>query len=121
MAGIEVKRSVRKKQSPRRRGRLNPATRKSKIQARRGPRGLRSKNKKAYRRLFHFPQTRGKLVEDVEFSTCSNYHNISINFKDKTCLNFSIETGFFLETDYSDWKTGNQRVIRAWPPLHSKT
>ena len=47
-------------------------------------------------------------------------NNISINFQDKTCLNFSIETGFSLETDYPDWKTGNQRVLRAWRPITSQ-
>jgi len=94
MAGIEVKRSVHRKQSA-------------------------HSKKRAYRKVFHFPQTRGKLVEDVEFSTSCGYHNISINFQDKTCLNFSIETGFTLEPDYSDWKTGNQRVIRTWPMMHS--
>src|SRR5215510_2806230 len=101
MAGTQVKRSVHKKQSARSRGRL------------------RSQKEKPYRRVFHFPQTRGKLVEDVEFSTSTDYHNISINFQDKTCLNFSIETGFTLEPDYSDWKSGNQRVIRTWPVINS--
>ena len=111
MAAIKSKRSVHKKQSvhndqsrPRRsRGRLRS----------------NSNEKKPYRRVFHFPQTRGKLVEDVEFSTSTDYHNISINFQDKTSLNFSIETGFTLEPDYSDWKSGNQRVIRTWPVMSS--
>ena len=119
MAVTQVKRSVHKKQSTRSRGHLNPTTRKSGV--RRGPRWPRSRNNKnkPYRRVFHFPQTRGKLIEDVEFSTSCDYHNISINFQDKTSLNFSIETGFTLEPDYSDWKTGNQRVIRTWPMMHS--
>lgn len=71
------------------------------------------------RRVVHYAQAKGKTVEDVEFSTSSDYHNISINFQDKTSLNLSIETGFALETDYSNWKTGNQRVLRAWRPIRS--
>ncbi|HEY6251862.1 MAG TPA: hypothetical protein VI685_18035 [Candidatus Angelobacter sp.] len=68
----------------------------------------------AHRRVVQFPQAKGKIVEGVEFSTCSEYHSISINFQDKTCLNFSIETGFILKGDHSDWKTGNQHVFRRW-------
>ena len=71
-------------------------------------------------RLNRGPQAKGKVIETVEFSTCPDYHNISINFRDKTCLNFSIETGFTLQTDYSNWKSGNQRVLRIWPQLHNK-
>jgi len=94
MAVTKAKRSVRKKQSP-------------------------PKKLAPFRKLVHYPQAKGKTIEDVEFSTAPGYHNISVNFEDKTCLNFSIETGFTLETDYSDWKTGNQRVLRAWRPIHS--
>jgi len=73
-----------------------------------------------FRKLVQYPQSKGKTIEDVEFSTAPGYHNISINFQDKTCLNFSIDTGFTLETDSSDWKTGNQRVLRTWPLLRSQ-
>lgn len=97
MATRKVTRSVHKKQRPQ----------------------TRSSPAHHYRKLVHFPQASDKIVEDVEFSTSSDYHNISINFQDKTALNFSIETGFTLETDYSDWKSGNQRVLRAWRPIHS--
>src|SRR5215471_16338500 len=80
----------------------------------------RSKKIAPFRKLIQFPQAKGKIVEAAEFSTAPGYHNISINFQDKTCLNFSIETGFSLETDYSDWKTGNQSVLRVWRPITSK-
>ena len=79
----------------------------------------RSKKIAPFRKLIRFPRAKGKIVEGAEFSTAPGYHNISINFQDKTCLNFSIETGFTLETDYSDWKTGNQRVLRVWRPFNS--
>lgn len=103
MAIEKVKRPVSKKQSDRSRGRLRS----------------RNNDKNAYRNLIHYPQAKGKTVEDVEFSTSPNYHNISINFQDKTSLNLSIETALTLEADYSNWKTGNQRVLRAWRPIRS--
>lgn len=103
MAITKVKRSIRKKQSDRSRGRLRS----------------RNEDKNPYRELVHYPQAKGKTIEDVEFSTSFDYHNVSINFQDKTSLNLSIETGFTLEADYSNWKTGNQRVLRAWRPIRS--
>ena len=60
-----------------------------------------------------------KLVESVEFSSEPGYHCVRLNFKDKTCLNFAIDAGFTIETDYADWKTGNQRIIRRWPMVRS--
>ena len=71
-------------------------------------------------KLVRFPPAKNKIVESVEFSASLDHHHISINFQDKTCLNFSIETGFTLETDYSDWKSGEQRILRAWPLIRSQ-
>lgn len=73
----------------------------------------------AGRKVLQFPQAKGKVLEGVEFSTYSDYHNICLNFQDKTCLNFEIDPAFTLTTDYSDWKSGNQRVLRAWRPVQN--
>jgi len=84
-------------------------------------RRIQSKNPLATpsRRLFRFREAQGKIVEEVEFSTTSDYHCISVNFDDRTSLSFEIETGFTLEADYSDWKTGNQRILREWKKIAS--
>ena len=71
------------------------------------------------RKILRFPQAKGKIIETVEFSTELGYHSISVNFTDKTSLNFEIEARFLVETDYSNWKTGNQRVIRRWRPVQN--
>lgn len=71
-------------------------------------------------RVFRFTQAKGKVLEVVEFSTSPGYHCVSINFEDKTCLSFAIDTNFTLEADYSDWTTGNQRILRKWPPVRSQ-
>lgn len=73
----------------------------------------------AGRKLLLFPPAKGKSLESVEFSTYSHYHNLTLNFEDKTCLNFVIDPAFTLRTDYSDWKTGNQRVLREWRPVRN--
>ena len=69
--------------------------------------------------FLHFRQAKGKVVEKVEFSASPDHHDISIYFKDKTGLNFSIEAGFTLKTEYSDWKSGEQRIIHSWPLFKS--
>lgn len=71
-------------------------------------------------RRIRFREANGKIVDDVEFSTSPEGHAISINFRDKSCLNFAIKTGFTLETNYSDWTTGQQRILREWPRLGSR-
>ena len=71
------------------------------------------------RKVLRFPQTKGKIIESLEFSTELGYHCISVNFNDKTSLNFAIDSRFVVETDYSDWKTGNQRLIRRWRPVQN--
>ena len=90
MAISKAKRSVRKKQSTRR----------------------------IYQRqVVRFPEAKGKIVEAVELFTATDYHAISINFQDKTCLHFSLETGLMVKADYSDWKNKEQRMIRKWPAV----
>ena len=58
-----------------------------------------------------FHSTPGQGGIKVEFSASPDHHDISIYFKDKTGFNFSIEAGFTLKTEYSDWKSGEQRII----------
>ena len=70
-------------------------------------------------RFFHYRQARGKTVEKAEFSASVDHHDITIWFTDKTSLNFSIEAGFTLKTEYSDWKSGEQRIVRSWPLFKS--
>jgi len=63
--------------------------------------------------LTHFRELRGKIIEDVIFSDAPDHQDITIKLQDKTALNFSIATGLVLKTEYSDWTTGEQRILRA--------
>ena len=49
------------------------------------------------------------------------YHCIDVAFEDKTAMHLVIEPTFTLETDYTDWKTGNWRPLKKWPLIHSQT
>lgn len=86
---------------------------------RKAKRSTRKKQSEWPRKILRFPQIKGKTIETVEFSTELGYHAISVNFTDKTSLNFEIEPRFLVETDYSNWKTGNQRILRRWRPVHN--
>lgn len=69
---------------------------------------------KSTRKVIPFPQAKGKVVEGVHFSSDLGYHCITIDFEDKTCLNFAIDAEFTVHPDYSDWGSGNQRILRNW-------
>jgi len=58
-------------------------------------------------------------VQAVEFFINPSYNCLSIKFQDSTSLSFEIDTGFTLEADFSQWKSGDQHVIRASPPIKS--
>jgi len=72
------------------------------------------------RKLMEFPQVKGKKLEAVEFSSRAENHVISLRFHDNTMLTFDIEPGFTVFADYADWKTGNHRPIKRWPPVRSR-
>jgi hypothetical protein len=67
--------------------------------------------------IFHFPEAEGKVLETVEFITSSDYDAVVLSFRDNTCLNLSIESGFSLQAYYLDRKGGDHRVLKRWPPM----
>ena len=62
----------------------------------------------------HLPQVRGKILEDLEFISAPEYKGISLSFRDKTFLDFKIETFFTVKADYLEQKTGKHRVLKKW-------
>ena len=72
------------------------------------------------RRLMKFPQVKGKTLEEVDFSTDTEDHSITLVFQDKTALRFDIEPGFTVFADYADWTTGDMKPIKRWRPVRSR-
>ncbi len=72
------------------------------------------------RRLMKFPQVKGKTLEEVDFSTDTEDHSITLVFQDKTALRFDIEPGFTVFADYADWKTGDMKPIKRWRSVRSR-
>ena len=71
------------------------------------------------RKVLRFPQTKGKIVADVELSTSPEYSVMDIRFQDKTALSFSIEPCFQIVPVLADWKTGDRRLLKRWQPVHN--
>jgi len=89
------------------------------IKTRKFPRKRRTKTgRKPAGRSFRFSEAKGKTVDYVEFYTVHGYHCVDMAFADKTALHFTIDPAFNVEPGYSSWKTGNQRILRSWAPIH---
>ena len=63
----------------------------------------------------HLPQVKGKTLEDLEFISAPEYKGISLSFRDKTFLDFKIESLFTVKADYLTQKTGRSRTLKRWP------
>ena len=80
-------------------------------------RRAQKQRKASYVRLMEFPQARGRTVEKVELSADPDFPCISIRFQDNTDLTVVIDPGLTFRVDYSEWKAGNQKVLKRWPPV----
>ena len=67
-----------------------------------------------------FPEVRGKVVERVEISTRLDDCAIGILFQDRTYLSFDLESEISIRPELSDWKTGNYKPLKRWPPLRQR-
>lgn len=67
----------------------------------------------------YFPQVRGKILQDVQVITDSDFTGITLTFNDKTELTFDIEPGISVKALLESWKTG--RVLKRWAPIRSAT
>ena len=71
-------------------------------------------------RIVQFPQVKGKTTEKIEFFTSDAYHAITIDFEDKTSLNFAIKPGFTLNAELQQHKDEETEVLLEWPPIPSE-
>ena len=66
-----------------------------------------------------FAEVKGKVVERVEVSTISGACAIGILFEDRTYLGFDIDPFVRITPDFSDFRTGNYKPLKRWPPVES--
>jgi len=77
--------------------------------------GLAKKKTRRWRRLLRFDEVKGKTVEFIEMSADLEFPCVEIGFDDKTAFLVLVDARVTMEAAYSDWKTGNLRVLRQWP------
>jgi hypothetical protein len=76
-----------------------------------------AQRKRRRTQFVRFKDAKGKTVEFVEMYTSADFPCVEIGFADKTALHFLIDTRLTMEPTYSNWKTGNQRMLRRWPAV----
>lgn len=84
------------------------------------PRKSRKPQKSPSSRHVKFPQARGRTVEMVELFTDPDYPSISIRFQDSTDLTVVIDPALTFNASFSDWKNGEQCVLKRWPTVRSE-
>jgi hypothetical protein len=70
-------------------------------------------------KALEFPGMHGRRVEKIELITAGDYHAVSIRFQEKRTLHLVIDPGFTLKAAFRDWKDGDGRSIKSWPPIVS--
>lgn len=74
------------------------------------------------RKRSDFPEVTGKVVEAVEVRPSDTGYGIGIMFTDRMYLSFDvdIESRIIIAPELSDWKTGNYKPLKRWPPVRSE-
>jgi hypothetical protein len=123
MADTESKRSIRRKANSNSqlaisKPRNNP--RKTKTSRSRTPKRRKfSAWRRASQGSYRVEDIRGKTVDLVEFYTTGGFHCLDVRFQDNTALTFTIDPGFTIAAEHSDWTTGDMRELQQWPQVRS--
>ena len=78
------------------------------------------RRKRRPRHCLRFAEAQGKTVEFIEIWADADFPCVDIRFDDKTALHFVMDTRLLMQPTYSDWKTGNQRILRRWPAVECR-
>ncbi len=62
-----------------------------------------------------FAEIEGKTIKSLELWLESEEGNIVLNFTDNTVLQLDVATGYIVQAEHSNWKTGNGHLIKRWP------
>lgn len=73
------------------------------------------------RKFVHFPQVKGRVVENIELFTMADFHSITIDFRDKTQFNLMLEPSLLIASNMADMSTGEQHILKRWPTVRSIT
>lgn len=77
--------------------------------------------KRDLRRVIEFAEVKGRVLENVLFTTVHDYHALVLEFEDKTSLTVAIDPCFLVSANFSDINSGTQQVLRKWRKVRSMT
>jgi hypothetical protein len=77
--------------------------------------------KRDLRRVVSFPEVKGRVLENLQFSTASDHHWVVLDFEDQTSLTLVIDPCFIVSANLSGISNGSQQILRRWPKVKSMT
>ena len=66
-----------------------------------------------------FPEVKDKIVTSVEVLSDTEGFGVTIRFSDETTLDFTIESYLAVFPVHSQWKQGEETVLKRWKPIQS--
>ena len=72
-------------------------------------------------RRVRFKETEGKTIESIEINVEGGRYAIDINFTDNTALILGVEPFVAVFPRLGDFKTGELKLLKEWPPIRSIT
>jgi hypothetical protein len=94
-------------------------TRKHQPRSRIKPAGPKRKKWRA-RSAMDFREVEGKVLRQLAFDPSVDNQLFILIFEDETELCLAINPGFTVTADYSDWKTGDERVLKSWRAVRNE-
>jgi hypothetical protein len=84
--------------------------------------GKGARKRRLPRGCVRYSHLKGKIVDFVELWVSSDYRCITIRFQDKTdfCVEIDPCVGLIFNAMHSDWKNGDQRVLKRWSSVHGE-
>jgi len=63
----------------------------------------------------------GKTLDEIEITNLNEWRNITVRFTDETSIHFHLQLTLFVNTELSDWRTGNDCILKRYPQIKEST
>jgi hypothetical protein len=63
----------------------------------------------------------GKTLDEIEITNLNEWRNITVRFTDETSIHFHLQLTLLVNTELSDWRTGNDNILKRYPQIKEST
>ena len=63
----------------------------------------------------------GKTLDEIEITNLNEWRNITVRFTDETSIHFHLQLTLLVNTELSDWRTGNDNILKRYPQMKEST